>query len=102
MMEMLTFGGTLVSYGSLSMQPPALNPVAVIFNDVRICGFWLSKWFEVASTEDKQAAFAKIIPLVASGAIKAKIDSTFALEDIKAAVTRAAEPGRDGKVLLKP
>lgn len=102
MVEMLTFGGTLVSYGSLSMQPPALNPIAVIFNDVRIRGFWLQKWFEVASAEDKQAAFGKVIPLVASGAIKAKVDSTYSLEDIKEAVTRAAEPGRDGKVLLKP
>lgn len=102
MVEMLAYGGTIVSYGALSMQPPTLNSVAVIFNDVRVRGFWLSKWFEVASPEDKQAAYGKIIPLVASGAIKAKVDARFPLADIKEAVTRAAEPGRNGKVLLLP
>jgi len=102
MIDMLTFGGTLVSYGALSGQPSALTPGTVIFNDIRVRGFWLSKWFEITSQEDKQAAFGKIIPLVASGAIKATIDSRYSLEDIKAAVVRAAEPGRNGKVLLTP
>lgn len=102
LIDMLTFGGTLVSYGALTMQPPALNPVAVIFNDVRVRGFWLSKWFEIANPEEKQAAFGKVIPMVASGAIKAKVDSRYSLEDIKEAVVRAAEPGRNGKVLLIP
>eukprot|EP00439_Symbiodinium_sp_Y106_P089737 s1_g2273.t1 len=92
LVECLSFGGTLVAYGALSMQPPALNPTAIIFNDVRIRGFWLSKWFETASPEDKQAAFGEVIHLTASGAIKARIDARFDLDDIAAAVTRAAEP----------
>jgi NADPH:quinone reductase-like Zn-dependent oxidoreductase len=102
LLKTLAFGGTIVSYGALSMQSPALDQIAIIFNDVRVRGFWLSKWFETASAQDKQASFGKIIQLVASGALKAKVDSRFSLEDIKAAVTRAAEPGRNGKVLLMP
>lgn len=65
-------------------------------------GFWLSKWYETASAGDKQAAFDEIIPLILSGKVKTKIDSRYPLEDIKQAVTRAAEDGRDGKVLLMP
>lgn len=102
MVESLTFGGTIVSFGAMSMQPPSLPLISVIFNDVRVRGFWLSKWFETASPEDKQAAFGQVIQLIVSGAIKAKIDSRFSLDDIKAAVTRAAEPNRDGKVLIIP
>lgn len=102
LVETLSYGGTIIAYGSLSMQPPALNSVAIIFNDVRVRGFWLSKWFETASAEEKQAAFGQVIQLIASGAIKAKVDSRFALEDIAEAVTRASEPGRNGKVLLMP
>jgi trans-2-enoyl-CoA reductase len=102
LLKTLAFGGTIVSYGALSMQSPALDQIAIIFNDVRVRGFWLSKWFETASAQDKQAGFGKVIQLVASGALKAKVDSRFALEDIKAAVTRASEPGRNGKVLLMP
>ncbi|MEO9468727.1 zinc-dependent alcohol dehydrogenase family protein [Parasphingorhabdus sp.] len=102
MVECLAFGGTIVAYGSLSKKPPVLNSIATIFNDVRVRGFWLQKWFETTSDEDRQAAFGAIIPLIASGALKAKIDSRFAIEDIAAAVTRAAESGRSGKVILIP
>ncbi len=102
MVESLSFGATIVSYGALSKQPPSLPLISVIFNDVRVRGFWLSKWFETASPEDKQAAFGQVINLVARGDIAAEIDSRFPLEEIKAAVTRAAESGRDGKVLIVP
>jgi trans-2-enoyl-CoA reductase len=102
MVEVLAFGGTVVSYGALAKQPLALNPVAVIFNGIRVCGFWLQKWFEVASADDKQNALGQVIQLVASGQLKAKIDSRFAIADISAAVTRAAASGRSGKVLLIP
>ena len=96
----LVQGGTLVSYGVLSGQPATLNPALTIFNDVRIRGFWLSKWFETATTSDKQAVFGQIIPLIASGALKADVDSRFKVKEIKQAVTRAGQGGRNGKVLL--
>lgn len=102
MLQSLAYGATLASYGVLSMQPPALNLVSVIFNDVKVQGFWLAKWFETASPEDKQAAFGAIIPLIAGGKVKSALDSRFKLEDIAAAVTRAGETGRNGKVLLTP
>ena len=102
LVDVLTYGATIVCYGALSMQPSSVNPTAIIFNDIRVRGFWLSKWFETASDQEKQAAFGQVIGLVASGAIKAKVDSRFPLEDIKAAVSRAAESGRSGKVLLVP
>ena len=102
LIDTLATGATLVSYGVLSMSPSVLNLGKVIFNDIRLRGFWLSKWYETASPADKQAAFGALIPLIASGQVKTKVDSRFALEDIAAAVTRAAEGGRDGKVLLVP
>lgn len=95
-------GGTLVSYGVLSGKPASFNPAVAIFNDIRVRGFWLSKWFEKASVEEKQAAFGTIIPLIASGALKASIDSRFTVSEIKQAVTRAAQRARNGKVLIVP
>lgn len=102
MLQSLSQGASLVSYGVLSMQQPALDLASVIFNDVKVQGFWLAKWFETATPEETKAAFGAIIPLIASGAISSAIDSRFKLEDIAAAVERAAAPGRDGKVLLMP
>lgn len=95
-------GGTLVSYGVLSGKPATFNPAMAIFNDIRIRGFWLSKWFEEAGVAEKQAAFGQIIPLIASGKLKADIDSRFSVGEIKQAVSRAAQGGRNGKVLIVP
>lgn len=102
LVETLGYGGTVVSYGTLSGTLPELNMRALIANDVRPRGFWLAKWYETASAEEKQAALGALIPLVASGQVRTKIDSRFPLEEIADAVTRAAASGRDGKVLLTP
>ncbi len=98
----LGYGGTIVAYGMLSGKPATLNTGMTIFKDIRNRGFWLQKWYETATLEEKQAVFGKIIPLIAAGVLKADIDSRFAVGDIKAAVTRAAQGGRNGKVLIVP
>ena len=98
----LANGGTLVAYGVLSGKPATLNPALTIFNDIRIRGFWLSKWFETASMKEKQAAFGQVIPLVANGVLKANVDSRFSVDEINQAVERAAQGGRNGKVLIVP
>jgi trans-2-enoyl-CoA reductase len=100
--QSLGHGGTLVSYGVLSGQPASFNPAMAIFNDIRIRGFWLSKWFEKAGQQEIQAAFGQIIPLIARGDLKANVDSRFTVSEIKQAVTRAAQRGRNGKVLIVP
>jgi trans-2-enoyl-CoA reductase len=40
--------------------------------------------------------------LIASGALKADIDSRFTVSEVKQAVTRAGQRGRNGKVLIVP
>ncbi|MEO1304739.1 MAG: zinc-dependent alcohol dehydrogenase family protein, partial [Pseudomonadota bacterium] len=82
LVETLGYGASIVSYGSLSGQMPTLNMSALIANDVRPRGFWLSKWFETASDADKQGALGALVPQIASGQIKTKVDSRFPLEEI--------------------
>jgi len=102
LIETLGYGATIVTYGTLSNEAPALDMLALVAKDVRPRGFWLAKWYENAAPEVKQAAMGELVPLIASGEIKSKIDSRFPLEEIADAVTRAAASGRDGKVLLTP
>ena len=96
----LGYGGTIVAYGMLSGKPATINTGMTIFKDIRSRGFWLAKWYDSATLEEKQAAFGKIIPLIATGVLKADVDSRFAVGEIKEAVTRAAQGGRNGKVLI--
>ncbi|MEM7460459.1 MAG: zinc-dependent alcohol dehydrogenase family protein [Pseudomonadota bacterium] len=102
MFETLGDGAAIVAYGSLSGIQPRMNIGTMVAKDVRPRGFWLAKWYEIATAEQKQAAFGALAPLIASGKIKTKVDSRFPLEEVSEAVTRAAASGRDGKVLLVP
>ena len=98
----LGYGGTLVTYGVLSGKPATLDTGKVIFNDTRLRGFWLYKWYQTATMQEMQAAFGQVIPLIANGTLKANIDSRFTVDQIKQAVARAWEGGRNGKVLIVP
>ena len=100
--DSLGYGGTLVTYGGLSGKPGTLDTGKVIFNDTRVRGFWLYKWYQIATMQEKQAAFGQVIPLIANGTLKANIDSRFSVDQIKQAVTRSWEGGRNGKVLIVP
>ena len=100
--DSLGYGGTLVTYGGLSGKPGTLDTGKVIFNDTHVRGFWLYKWYQTATMQEKQAAFGQVIPLIANGTLKANIDSRFTVDQIKQAVARAWEGGRNGKVLIVP
>ena len=52
--------------------------------------------------QEKQAAFGEVIPLIVDGTLKADIDSRFTIDEIKQAVSRSSEGGRNGKVLIVP
>ena len=38
--------GCLVSYGAMSKQPLSVPTGPMIFNDLSLRGFWMSKWYE--------------------------------------------------------
>lgn len=96
------YGGTVVNFGNLSGKNPQLNLGRLISSKIDVRGFWLQDWYQTAEPEQIQAALGTLVPLVASGQLVTKIDSRYPLEEIKQAVTRAMESGRDGKVLLTP
>ena len=98
----LSFRGTIVCYGLMSMTEPVLPSGSVIFKELQVRGFWLTKWFEHATQQEKHHSLGKLIQLVSSGQLEATVGRTFSLEEIKEAVTLAAQEGRDGKVLLLP
>jgi NADPH:quinone reductase-like Zn-dependent oxidoreductase len=93
---------SIVSYGALSGKLPSLNLPDVIFRDIQVKGLWVERWYKTATQADIQAVFGALIPLVMSGQLKTKIAAKYPLEQIAEAVTKAAESGRDGKVLLVP
>jgi len=100
--DSLGYGGTIVTYGGLSGKPTFVNTGKIIFNDTRVRGFWLYQWYQIATMQEKQAAFGQVIPLIVNGTLRANIDSRFTVDQIKQAVTRSWEGRRNGKVLIVP
>jgi NADPH:quinone reductase-like Zn-dependent oxidoreductase len=95
-------GGTVVHYGSMSGKAPLISPTALIFRNVTLRGFWLVHWMSSTPREGQAALMGKLAKLVADGTLSAPVDATFPLENIREALSRALEGGRQGKVLLTP
>ena len=51
-------GGTLVTYGAMSKKPMLVGAGPLIFGDVTLKGFWLSRWYQ-AQQHELQDAFAQ-------------------------------------------
>lgn len=98
----LATGATLVNYGRMSGEPCQVSSQSLIFNDVRLIGFWLARWFQRASQPEQMALFSDLTRLMAAGALHAPVQATYGIEQIQEAVAAAAAGERDGKILLVP
>ena len=98
----LAEGGVLVNYGAMSGEPCQISPASFVFRDITLRGFWLSKWFTRASVPERMALFGEVARLIADGTLKARIQATYGIDQIKEAVAAAAGGEREGKILLVP
>ena len=55
LLRLLDDGGTLVTYGGMSEQPVITATPRLIFKDVRVFGYWHSRWMVQQSKDTKQA-----------------------------------------------
>jgi mitochondrial enoyl-[acyl-carrier protein] reductase / trans-2-enoyl-CoA reductase len=102
LVDCLSRGGTLVNYGAMSGEPAQVNPLAMIFKNITLRGFWLVAWFGASTPERQKDVFSEILALISEGRLAVPVDQVFALEDLDQAVARASQGGRNGKVLLAP
>lgn len=92
--------GTLVTYGAMSKQPLKLPNGMLIFRNLCFTGFWLSRWLRDAPPEKTLHLMTEIAAMAAEGTLIQPVDRTFSLDQLEAALNRAREPHRSGKVLL--
>lgn len=99
--EALAPGGTHVTYGAMSRQPVRIPNGLLIFKDLRIRGFWVTRWYHEASRDARDAMLGELFALARDGRLHTPIERMFPLEDAQTALKRAMEGGRAGKVLFK-
>ncbi len=93
-------GGRVVTYGLLSGKPCEVDAGHLVFRGVTLSGFWLAPWFRTAGRDRIADLYAKLVGLLADGALSAPIAATYPLDQVKEAVAHAARSARHGKVLL--
>ena len=102
LMTLLGDGGTLVSFGSMTGEPMQLNSGDVIFKQATVKGFWGSKVSQAMAADDKRRLVGELLQLAARGGLSLPVDGVFGLDEVAAAAAASLEPGRNGKVLLRP
>lgn len=102
LMKLLQEGGTHITFGAMGRKPLTLPNGLLIFRDIRVRGLWVTRWSENSPPEEVRAVYQKLAAMVAAGEIVQAVDSTFALEDFRAALERLDHPDRHGKVLFAP
>ncbi len=100
MAKALADGATLVTYGAMSLQPLRIPNGLLIFKDLAFRGFWVSKWFEKATPQKRDALFARLFAWASAGVLHTPIEAVYPLEKIHLALEHANRPMRSGKVLL--
>ncbi len=92
---------TLVTYGAMSLQPLRIPNGLLIFKDLRFRGIWINQWYDRATIEERMEVFRALFEMAKRGLLKTKIEKTYPLAEVKAAVTHAAQGKRSGKILFE-
>ncbi|MGE5208853.1 MAG: MDR family NADPH-dependent oxidoreductase [Alphaproteobacteria bacterium] len=97
----LTFGGTLVSFGAMSLQPLKIPTGLLIFKDLRFRGIWINKWYDNAASAEKMETFQPLFDMARRGLLQTKVEKAYPIGEVKTAVAHAAQDKRSGKIILK-
>jgi trans-2-enoyl-CoA reductase len=95
-------GGVMVSYGSMSGEDPVMSRAAVNMRGVTLTGFNLGRGLAKRTPEQVRAVYADLATQLRDGKLKAPIDAFYPIEEIRSALIRAQQGGRNGKVLVLP
>ncbi|MEY2547117.1 MAG: mitochondrial enoyl-[acyl-carrier protein] reductase / trans-2-enoyl-CoA reductase [Verrucomicrobiota bacterium] len=97
----LAFGATMVTFGSMSLQPFKMPTGLLIFKDLRFRGIWINKWYDDASEDERMAAFRPIFDMAKRGLLRTRVEKAYSLDQAQAAIAHAAQNKRAGKIIFE-
>jgi NADPH2:quinone reductase len=99
MLSVLSDGGTLVVFGSMSGEPMEIDSGEIIFKRKKVDGFWMTALR--ASGAEMASMIADLVKKVATGALKLPVAATFDLAQCAEAASASIREARKGKVVLR-
>jgi len=94
-------GGTQVTFGGMVGDKVRFPTRFLIFNDVRLVGFWWDKFCRVRGPDAVREVMDAVFGKMADGSLELPIEASYDFEDFEKALEHDKQP-RLGKVLLKP
>lgn len=91
----------IVTYGAMSLQPMCIPNGMLIFKNLRFTGFWVNKWYDGATAEQRRETFAPLFEMAQRGLLRTKVEKTYPLSEAKTAVAHASQGKRGGKIVFE-
>jgi mitochondrial enoyl-[acyl-carrier protein] reductase / trans-2-enoyl-CoA reductase len=91
---------TIVTYGAMSLQPLTVPNGILIFKELRFTGFWVNKWYDGATPEQRRETFAPLFEMAKRGLLRTKVEKTYSLDEANQAIRHAMQNKRDGKIVF--
>jgi len=96
----LASDGTMVTYGAMSLQPLCIPNGMLIFKNLRFTGFWVNKWYDAATAEERAETFQPLFDMAKRGLLRTKVEKTYPLSEVQAAIQHASRNKRAGKIVF--
>jgi len=101
LLKHVAFRGVVVTYGGMAKQPLYVPAGPLIFNDVKLCGFWNSRWIsENRSSDAANSMWNYLTNLVRAGHLREPLHQLVPMEDFMKAVGKSMEPFVSEKQIL--
>src|SRR5262249_16455558 len=81
----LAFGGTMVTFGAMSLQPLKIPTGLFIFKDLRFRGIWINHWYDNATLQERMAAFRPLFEMAKRGLLRTKVEKSYSIDEAKTA-----------------
>lgn len=98
--RVLAPNGTIVTYGGMSKVPVTVPFELLAYKNLKLKGFWISKWHETHSLDDR----TKMLEDIAASIREEKLKFFFRihdLDDFDFALQKATEPFQTRKIVLR-
>ncbi|XP_075709445.1 enoyl-[acyl-carrier-protein] reductase, mitochondrial isoform X2 [Rhinoderma darwinii] len=102
MLRHLDYGGTMVTYGGMAKQPVTIPVSALIFKNVKLCGFWVTQWKKdrYHNREEITKMIRDLCDLIRRGKLLSSPCTEWPLEDFSQALRDAQTPFLSRKQIL--
>ena len=100
--SLLADDSVLVVFGAMASPTLEISSGDVIFKQVVVKGFWGSKVFPAMDADKRARLMGELVSGITAGTLTLPVEKVYSLDEISDAARASAEPGRRGKVLLRP